>query len=280
MEFAQAKAQKHLNGELVIESVSANIPLDATESCLEFLLVSFCKHFKMHPKQSAGLLTQSGKYLSYIISRGLKGKHTTIILWYDDILRNSFYLVQLIIKEINQGSIDLILSALMPGLGSKNLETVLFCINLLQDIANKLKSFQNTIEKINKLLWEWFAYTGGLENCLKACGRFGAYIKSHIVDIILVFSRKNVLELLSVAIKDQIPNNIEYTATVNELLPLIHEKETTDDKAEMTEAFEYLIETCILDLQDTRIAYDEKIAKINLLCDIWILVPHILEAIE
>ena len=86
------KAQRNKNGELIIETLSEEIPLDSVESSLEFLLVSFCKHFSLRPKQSAGLLTQSGKYLGYILSRGLKGKHNIIVNWYKDIFDNSYNL--------------------------------------------------------------------------------------------------------------------------------------------------------------------------------------------
>lgn len=67
------------DGALFIESIDAEKPLEKSDSCLEFLLISFCKHFALKPKQAAGLLTQGGKYLTHVIAKGLRGKHQPIV---------------------------------------------------------------------------------------------------------------------------------------------------------------------------------------------------------
>ena len=72
-------SKNNQNKSLYIDSIDPNKLLEQCQNCLEYLLVSFCKHFSLRPKQSAGLLTQSGKYLSHVVSKGLKGKHEPII---------------------------------------------------------------------------------------------------------------------------------------------------------------------------------------------------------
>lgn len=62
------------DGALLLDKIDPNINYTDTETTLEFLIVSLCKNFDITPKQAAGLLTQNGKILSQVISRGLKGK--------------------------------------------------------------------------------------------------------------------------------------------------------------------------------------------------------------
>ena len=119
------KTKKKPDGSLYIESIKADKTLDSTDSCLEFLLVSFCKHFSLRPKQAAGLLTQGGKYLAYVIAKGLKGKHGPIILWYQEIYGFISHLLKLISLEEANGSVPLMLASLKSGFNSKSLETVL-----------------------------------------------------------------------------------------------------------------------------------------------------------
>ena len=66
------------DGALYIESLDPRRSLQDTDTCLEFLLLSFCQNFDILPKQAAGLLTQGNKFLAHIIVKGLKGDHLPI----------------------------------------------------------------------------------------------------------------------------------------------------------------------------------------------------------
>ena len=81
---------------VLIENIEATRELRDAATSLEFLLLSFCQSFALAPKEAAGLLTQGGKYLAFIVAKGLKGKQQPILSWYDSLLANLRYLVAII----------------------------------------------------------------------------------------------------------------------------------------------------------------------------------------
>lgn len=109
--------------------------MEESSSCLELLLASFCKHFELKPKQAAGLLTQKGKYLSHIVVKGLRGKFEPIISWYQDMYANMKSILQLVEKEEASGSLNLMLSALRPGLVSKSIEVTVWTCRLFAKLG-------------------------------------------------------------------------------------------------------------------------------------------------
>lgn len=111
------------DGALFIEAIDPSRSLATASSCLEFLLLSFCQHFGLKPKQAAGLLTQGGKYLAHIIAKGLRGKYEPVVAWYQAVYSNEKQLMTVVMKEEANGSVNLILSTLRPGFFSKNFET-------------------------------------------------------------------------------------------------------------------------------------------------------------
>lgn len=121
-------------GALLLDNLEIAINLNETETCLEMLVISLCKTLQVKPKQAAGLLTQNGKFLVQVILKGLKGKFEPINNWYSIILDNLTHLKKLITKEYDQGSLSLVLSALKPGLATKNQETLKLCLGLFLEI--------------------------------------------------------------------------------------------------------------------------------------------------
>ena len=96
-------------------------------------------------------------------------------------------------KEAANGSISLVLSAIKSGLLSKSIDSVLWCGKVLCKIGEGLR---NRGEKISFFTWQWFSCDDGMENCLAACKRFGAYVKPVIVDVIGIYSAGNLFDLL------------------------------------------------------------------------------------
>ena len=129
------KAKAGPDGALFIETIDASKSLSATSSCLEFLLVSFCQHFGLKPKQAAGLLTQGGKYLAHIIAKGLRGKYEPVVEWYQAVYSNVKQLLTVVMKEEANGSINLILSTLRPGFISKSFETAQWTCRLFSKLG-------------------------------------------------------------------------------------------------------------------------------------------------
>lgn len=283
---SQKKSRRKANGDLIIESLSSETPLENTESCVEFLLVSFCKHFKLHPKQAAGLLTQSGKYLEFLISRGVKGKHIAIIDWYQETYENASHLLSLMQKESKQGSIDLVLSSVFYGLLSSSIDTVLWTCRVLSKLGTELcenrtqEHYQNRVPtKYSELCWTWFT-TKGLPSCLDACRKFGPYVKNSIISVIISMSSGKLFELFSVVLKEQVSEIIHFNTTVNEILPTLCQVKSMKEECEADGVFEFLIDFCIENVENAKVITDERLSAFNLICDVWVLAPNVVDSLE
>ncbi|OMJ68547.1 hypothetical protein SteCoe_33967 [Stentor coeruleus] len=269
---------KKKNGELIIESISGDIPLETTESCLEFLLVTFCKLFALRPKQAAGLLTQSGKYLAYTLSHGLKGKHDAIVAWYQSVYANSYKLLQLMSKESQEGGVSLVLTSVHFGLYSKSIETVLWCSRVLTKLGTELQS-KNFPSNLNFNPWIWFA-NYGFKACLSACRKFGSYVKGSVASVIIIFAKGYFSDLLRNVMQEIVPEIIQYIATVHEFFPLFCEIKSVKDELISSGTIEYFLSLSIQEAENIKLQADERMTSIHFLCDIWILVPTVVENLE
>lgn len=268
------KKKKKPDGALYIEAVDGKKSLEETETCLEFLLVSFCRHFSLRPKQAAGLLTQNGKYLSHVISKGLKGKHDPIINWYQEIYSVQAHLIKLMSQEEASGSIPLMLSSLRSGFLSKNLDTVLWCCRLFSKLGLELLECD-----MLPPAWDWFVNEGGgIEACLQASNRFTYDVKPQIVSVLIQFGRNTLFELFTIQLRNYIPDTVNYFATINEFLPSLCEMRTSKQELANGGIISFWLEMCIRESDsDKSRPADVRIAGINFLCDLWMLFPNVVE---
>lgn len=259
---------------LYIEAIDQEKELNECENCLEYLLVSFCKNFSLKPKQAAGLLTQAGKYLDHVVSKGLKGNHQPVQAWYQDIFSSIPQLVSLILSEEVSGSVSMILSALRSGFSSKSFETVHWCCRVFSKLASEL---------INSDLlppsWDWFvSENGGLDSCLDALTRFKSSIAADIVNVLVQFARNNFVELFTIQLRNYIPDSVFYFSTMNELLKFFCEIRTAKQELVTGGIVEYWFELGIRESHpDNKKSSDVRVAGINFLCDLWIEFPSIIE---
>ena len=142
--------------EFVIEELDTTKALADSTSCLEFLLLSFCQNFEFKPKQAAGLLTQGGKYLAYVVAKGIKGSHTAVIAWLQAVYSQVKHAAALIEEEEAKGSVVLMLSAFKSGFVSKHLETAIWTCRLYARLAAELAEKELLPES-----WDWFVSEGG-----------------------------------------------------------------------------------------------------------------------
>ncbi|CAG9312103.1 unnamed protein product [Blepharisma stoltei] len=271
------KARAGPDGALFIESIDAERALDKSETCLEFLLTSFCKHFQLKPKQAAGLLTQGGKYLAHVIAKGLRGKHNPIVTWYQSIYANIRHLVKLIAQEEANGSINLILSSLKSGFISKHIETALWCCRLFAKLGSDFLEYD-----MLPAAWDWFVSDGGgIEGCLLACKRYGPDIKSQVVSVFVQFARNHFLELFSLQLRSQIPESIHYLTTMNEFLPSLCEIRAAKQEIVTAGIVDFWMEFGLREADaDNRRPPDVRLAALNFVCDIWIYLPTTIELHE
>ena len=77
-------AQKKPKVKEAVDILTMNLERDPsdTESCLEMLLNTLCRNFKMKPKQAAALLTNNNQYLVHSVVKGVKGRFEPVVSWY------------------------------------------------------------------------------------------------------------------------------------------------------------------------------------------------------
>ena len=109
------------HGGVFLEHINTTKKINESNSCLEFLLLSFVHSLEVSTKQAAGLLTQGYKYLAHIVAKGLKGEFAPIINWYQNLYSDTDRLAVLVQNEQENNSLRFVLEAVKPGLLSKSL---------------------------------------------------------------------------------------------------------------------------------------------------------------
>ena len=111
-----------------------------TESCLELLLNTLCRNFKMKPKQAAALLTNNNQYLVHSVVKGVKGRFEPVVAWYQEVYANSKHLSSVLEVELTtlqnpSTNLDMVMNILKSGLCSHNHEVASWTSRLLAKLA-------------------------------------------------------------------------------------------------------------------------------------------------
>ena len=260
-----------------VDSLDASKPLSEAASCLEFLLLSFCQHFSLKPKQAAGLLTQEGKYLAYVLSRGLKGRFEPILAWYQALHGSYPAILNLMQKEETSGSVAFILSAVHGGLRSRSLETTQWTCRILVLLGSELQN-----QGLLRPAWEvssrqWFVHTG-LEACLAACGRYGPDIKGQVVTVLVQFGHGNFLELFTVQLRNHLSPTSAYLVTMTEFLPSLCELRSGKQELVSEGVVDYWLDRGVKEWAESKSSPELRSAAITLLCALWMRFPGKVEA--
>lgn len=112
----------------ILSMNSSKEPTD-TDSSLELILNVMCKAFKMKPKQSAALLTNSNQYLLHSVVKGLKGNYDPIVKFYKTMVKYCHHMTNLLEleskKNQNNSTMLMIFNALKTGLFSYSTEVII-----------------------------------------------------------------------------------------------------------------------------------------------------------
>ena len=196
--FKSKRPRMAPDGALYIESIDPKRDLMQTNSCLEFLILSFCQSFLIAPKQAAGLLTQGNKFLAHIIVKGLKGNHEKVQDWYSVFIGKFSKLKQLIEVELAKGSLQLILNAVKPGLLCKQQKTVEKCAEVLKIIFSEIHS--------EEVLWEWLK-TDTIELCAISLKRSDEATAKFFSKIFLPLKNNHLFDLINEKLKVFLDNS-------------------------------------------------------------------------
>ncbi|OMJ70384.1 hypothetical protein SteCoe_31656 [Stentor coeruleus] len=209
------------DGGLIIENIDENKSLSETESCLEFLIVSFCHSFSLKPKQGAGLLAQGFKFLAHIIAKGLKGDFDPVKIWLHEIYSNTNKLTELVQNELSEGSVQCVMNAIKAGIISKDQEVVELTFTLITKLALDFGD-----KYLINELWSWFTNDSILGLCFIAIKRLGLPIYHNLLEMLLHVGQNNYLELFTQQMRNTIIDAKEYIQLIDEFLPFIIESKT------------------------------------------------------
>ena len=207
-----SKQQEPKEPGLLIESIDERKSLSESESCLEFLILSFVHNFSLKPKQGIGLLAQGCKYLAHIVAKGLKGDFDPVRLWLSEIYSETEKLSDLIIMEQKEDSLQFVMNALKPGFLSKDTEVVSWTFRLVSRLALDLNQ---VIDQI----WRWFEDEGLLELCVIAIRRNGDGMLSNALDLWIQVGQGHYFDLFISYLQNQSKDKHEYFTFIASFLP-------------------------------------------------------------
>ena len=220
-----------------IDSIDNEKLLTDTESCVEYLIVSFINNFTVTPKQAAGLLAQGGKYLAHIVAKGLKGDFEPVKIWLQEIYASTGRLSNLIVAEQESGAANFILSSLKPGILSKDLEVVQWTLRVLSRLVLDLSDKELLGE-----VWNWFTGNNVLELCLLGLKRTGQEVNTAAIELLLQIGQYNYIDFFTLQLKNLIADNSEYIAMVTEFLQHIAQSESTAEEISNSGVVAYWVE--------------------------------------
>ena len=224
--FAVGKKQ---NQGLDINTIDDEKSLDDAESCLEFFILSFTHSFRLSSKQATGLLAQGCKYLAHIIAKGLKGEFEPVRSWLQDLYVTNDKLSSLMSNEQDSGSTQFVLSAIKPGILSKDLEVVQWTFRVLSRLILDLNDKQMMDD-----VWKWFIDDNLIEICIQSMKRNGADTQSHAIDFMMQISQFNLVGYFSVHLRNVVNDNREYYEIICQILD--HSKESQSSIEEIADS--------------------------------------------
>jgi hypothetical protein len=259
-------------GSLFLDELEVDKPLDQANNCLEFILLSMCQNFNLKPKQAAGLLAQNNKYLSLIITKGLKGDSDPVLCWYQSIYTYTNALIKLIDAQPDEEALTFVLNALKAGMVAKEIEVVQWTFRLMSKVFLELSD----IGKLKKA-WNWFiSDAGGLEATLMSCKKYGEEVLSQAVDLLVYISEFNLNELFTAHISHllSIP---DYFNMITHLLPHLTESATTKQEIISSGIINHWIELAIREADGTSLVAPNRMIALVFLSDLWL---HFYEMME
>ena len=197
---------------LMIDAIDEQRPLNESESCLEFLILSFVHNFSLKAKQGLGLLAQGCKFLAYIVAKGLKGDFAPVHLWLSDIYSEAEKLAELIIQEQKENSLEFVMNALKPGFLSKDREVVGWTFRLMSRLTLDLSVMIDQV-------WKWFEDEGMMELCVIAIRRNGDEMLSNALDLWAQVGQGHYFDLFVSLLESQSKDKFEYLSFISSFLP-------------------------------------------------------------
>jgi hypothetical protein len=258
----------------ILTMSSSKDPMD-TDSSLELLLNIMCKSFKMKPKQSAALLTNSNQYLLHSVVKGLKGNYDPILKFYRNMAKFVHHMCNLLElesqKNQNHSTMLMIMNALKTGLFSYHDEVIMSTLDLLSRISEV--AFEMSIFPA---VYQWFITTtqeGGISALLYILKKHEDLIKP-VVFTLVTFSKGNLPNILKEVIKPLYPSPREYIAIINDFTHVLAENEKTREELLDSGLIDFWLEENIAQADnEAKASPEERTTSIAYVVDLWVLFP-------
>lgn len=250
-------------GALLLDDLDLSMSLSNCESTLEFLIISFCKVFNITTKTAAGLLMQSGKYLTQILSKGLKGKIGPVLEWYDLLTQDAESLVELIEKERNSGALQVVLGSVKGGLMGKEFVVVQKCCDCLVFIEGLLAK-----KDINA--WEWFS-TEAYALSFKAYDVFKEDVTTYILKLLIAFGRDNLKDVFGQMLLQNYPEPIQCFNVISSFWGYITVDTQAYSSIQTQGLVDYWVELGLREAEnESNTITPTKVSALGFLCDVWL----------
>lgn len=259
-------------GVILLDDLNPNIALTDTESTLEFLIVSFCQVFNLNTKMAAGLLTQSGKVLSQLITKGLKGNIDPVVAWYGKIQETCDYLTDLIYKERSSGSLKIVLNFIKPGLLGKDPKIVQVCCETLVCMNESLGS-----KDLNA--WEWF-FSDTLGMAFKSYDLYKEDVTIYILNLLLSYGKDNLKDVFGYLMNNK-PDPVQAFKIISTFWGYISEDTQAYDNLQTQGLIDFWVDYGLRQAE-----YNEnnvnsvRLSALGFLCDVWCKFSNYLEKHE
>jgi hypothetical protein len=197
---------------LQLDSLDEQKSLQSSESCLEFLILSFVRNFSLRPKQGIGLLAQGCKYLAHIVAKGLKGDFDPVRVWLSEVYSEAEKLSELVVSELKEDSLQFVMNALKPGFLSKDPEVLGWTFRVISRLVLDLNMASVDV-------WKWFDEDSVLELCLVAIRRNGEEVLGHAIDLFAQVGQGHLFDLLVLRLQAQSKDRLEYLSLISSFFP-------------------------------------------------------------
>lgn len=264
------KAVKTTDGSLLLNNIDSSCSLEDSESVLEFLLLGFCKAFRVTPKVAAGLLTQKCSFLSQIVGKGLKGSFEPVLDWLDIMMGNISIALRLVENE--QSGLQLFFSCFRTGIFSKKL-----MVNV--KTAETMVAYHTQMKYLEASLWEWFLAQSDMIYAIFKLVEDNKSDMGIFLTLLYTFSKKNLDVIFNFHLQD-------YCKTTQNYIKFISLCVGTFSR---THYAQFFFNQGLIDIwADISLRESEKDPKnldrksfyINFICEIWSSFSNIIELKE
>lgn len=265
------KKKRKLLGEgaLLLDDLDTNSSLSSSENTLEFLILTICKAFGLNSKTAAGLLMQSGKFLTQILQKGLKSKFEPVVVWYKLIIDNSSLLGELVGKE--KANLNFVLGSLKGGLGSKDFVVV-------QKACEALVSVCKTPQCADLDTWTWFS----AEVYTKAFAAYDAFkedVTTYILNLLITLGKNNLKDAFGQMIVNLYPEPSTSFSVISSFWGYIDEESPAYQDIQNQGLVNYWIEFGLRETENHQ-NVNSKVSALGFLCDVWLKYDKFIEQHE